>query len=59
MKPLIQILTEYEGVIQDDEDEHSEESAQRLELARNNLLEILKIARAWEEGTPICHREAT
>lgn len=55
MKPLLDILTEYEGAIQENEDEHSEETAARLEIARNALLQVLQEAKQIERYKEALH----
>src|ERR1700676_1795926 len=48
MHALIDILTAYEGAIQEDNDEHSDETAVRLEKARENLMVVLQEAKQLE-----------
>jgi hypothetical protein len=50
MRPLIDILTGYEGAIQEDNDECSEESAERLRIAREELMVVLRVARDYESS---------
>ena len=50
LRDLMTILTEYEGAIQEDDDECSEESAENLQNPRNELLDILRIAVEWEKS---------
>jgi hypothetical protein len=50
MRPLIDVLTTYEGAIQDANDDPSDENAELLENARNELMEVLRIALAWEKA---------
>jgi hypothetical protein len=49
MRALIKILTEYEGAIQEDNDEHSDENIARLEKARENLMVVLQEAKQLEK----------
>jgi DNA repair ATPase RecN len=44
MRDLIDILASYEGAIQEDNDEHDDETADRLEKARENLMVVLRQA---------------
>jgi hypothetical protein len=49
MRALIDILTGYEGAVQEANDDSSDENIAALELARAELLQVLLIAKAWEE----------
>ncbi len=49
MPDLIDVLAAYEGAIQEDNDGHSEETADRLEKARENLMVVLRQALVVEK----------
>jgi hypothetical protein len=49
MRALIDILSTYEGAIQEDNDSHDDESAKNLETARNELMVILRQAKELEK----------
>lgn len=50
MRPLMDILTGYEGALQEANDDSSDENLETLQLARAELMEVLKIAMAWEQA---------
>ena len=54
VRPLIDILTGYEGAVQEANDDASDENLEALQNARNELMEVLKIALEWEkvQSTP-------
>ena len=49
MRALIDILTGYEGAIQEANDDSSDENVAALEVARAELMEALQLAQRWEE----------
>lgn len=56
MRALIDILTGYEGAIQKANDDSSDENVAALELARAELLQVLLLAKAWEETKQMLQR---
>lgn len=48
MRALINILADYEGALQEYNEDESDYTAVRLEKARENLMEILRLARDWD-----------
>jgi hypothetical protein len=50
MRELIDILTSYEGALQDVEEDRSDENLEALKNARAELLEVLQVAREWEKA---------
>ena len=48
MRPLLDILTSYEGALQEFNDDETPETAEFLKNARAELMEVLQVARNWE-----------
>ena len=60
MRALIDILTNYEGAVQEMNDDSSDENIAALELVRAELLQVLQLAKAWNEADqPAIHDIAT
>jgi hypothetical protein len=49
MRALIDILTGYEGAVQEANDDSSDKNIEALEVVRAELMEVLQLARRWEE----------